>query len=294
MASPTAPASTKMPTPAAENLYDALSFKSSKPPPRNVIFFPPQAQAVEQLQMPLQALAVGIVQQQQPQNSGPTVGPSQQLDLQQQQAVQNQLPMTSFADPVRYVSWGPKTLYYVDNLAAVESSKDKGKKKKRGKKKSGTQKAKKGGKDEPVKFQKVILNGSEQLQTTEKTEVLGPDQGGGIKKTWICVTRIEVVSVEKEIEAKDVVLESEDESESSEESEDTSDEDTEHESEWAKELKVLKKKRLERKERKAMHQCKEENRKQKQESVKASEELVAKEAKIATEENKGKVEKVAE
>ncbi|KAL8689811.1 MAG: hypothetical protein Q9224_004556 [Gallowayella concinna] len=189
----TAPASTKMPTPAADNLHSALSFRSKKKPPRNVVYFHPQT-------------AIG------PQPSqAPVLQHAQQTaeTPPQQEAAQVPNPMTTFADPVRYITWGPKTVYYTANLPKDDdgSSKSSKKEKKKKKRDARSGKAKKGN----VMFEKVILNGSEQMQTTEKTEVLNPDQGGGIKRTWVCVTRTEVVSFEKEIEDKDVVVESESE-----------------------------------------------------------------------------------
>ncbi|KAL8765270.1 MAG: hypothetical protein Q9209_007592 [Squamulea sp. 1 TL-2023] len=162
-------------TPASDNLQIALSFRHKKAPPQNVTYI--------HSQQPLQA-------------------PPQMQ--QQQQAPQPQLPTNMIADPVRHSTWGPKTVYYVDNLSESESSESGSKKK--------TNIIRKVKKDkEDVKFQKVVLNGSEQMQTTEKTEVLGLEQGGGVRKTWVCQTTIVVVSVEKEVEGKDVVVESGDE-----------------------------------------------------------------------------------
>ncbi|KAI4263084.1 MAG: hypothetical protein L6R42_001751 [Xanthoria sp. 1 TBL-2021] len=226
-------ASTSVSTLACDNLRDAISFRYKKPPPRNVIYLPDQMQIGQQLQMSSQAPVAGIVQPQQQQQG--IVGQAQQpgtsvcqappvfqtLHQEQQQAIQPQLPTSTSADPVRYTTWGPKTVYYVDNLPDSESSKS-GSKKKKSNRKAKKNKEKK---EEGIMFQKVILNGSEQMQTSEKIEVLGPEQGGGIKKTWVCVTRTEVVSVEKQVEEKDVVVESSDDEESSSGSEDTSDDD---------------------------------------------------------------------
>lgn len=156
-----------------------------------------------------------------PQQPGTQAPPVFQTLPQEQQAIQPQLPTSTSADPVRYTTWGPKTVYYVDNLRSSESSKS-GSKKKKSNRKAKKNKEKE---EEGIMFQKVILNGSEQMQTTEKVEVLGPEQGGGIKRTWVCVTRTEVVSVEKQVEEKHVVVESSDDEESSSGSEDTSDDD---------------------------------------------------------------------
>ncbi|KAL8804670.1 MAG: hypothetical protein Q9200_005728 [Gallowayella weberi] len=189
MSTSTAPASTNMPTPAADNLHSALSFRSKNKPPRNVAFFHPQT-PIEEL-----ASQAGFAQSQQsPQTAG---------------TVPN--PMTSFADPVRYISWGPKTLYYTDYLPEqhVSTKSSNSKKKKRSKK----------GKGGNVKFEKVVLNGSERMQTTEKTEVLSAAEGGGVRKTWVCVTRVEVVGLEKEVEVGDVAIESGEESSDDSESE---------------------------------------------------------------------------
>ncbi|KAL8926335.1 MAG: hypothetical protein Q9172_001844 [Xanthocarpia lactea] len=256
MSSSTGPASTDVPTPAGDNLRSAINFRYKKPPPRNVIYFTPQLQAGQELQMRPQAPVAGAAQQQQ---QGAGVAPLPGISLWQapgafhalsqghQQALQMQSPMTTFTDPVRYSTWGPKTVYYVDNLPDSHSSSS-GRKKKRTK--VGSRGAKKSKEKAPgIKFQRVILNGSEQMQTTERTEVLGPDQGGGIKKTWVCLTMTEVVSVEKEVEAKDVVVESDDE-EGGSGSEETSDEDMEGETdteEACRKQKVKKRKERERK-----------------------------------------------
>ncbi|KAI4273736.1 MAG: hypothetical protein L6R38_006274 [Xanthoria sp. 2 TBL-2021] len=247
-------ASTSDSTPACDNLRDAISFRYKKLPPRNVIYLPNQMQTGQQLQMPSQAPVAGIVQPQQQQVAGLAqqgiVGQAQQpgasgwqappvfqtLPQEQQQALQHQLPTSTSADPVRYTTWGPKTVYYVDNLPSSESSKS-GSKKKKSNRKAKKNKEKK---EEDIMFQKVILNGSEQMQTTEKIEVLGPEQGGGIKKTWVCVTKTEVVSVEKQVEEKDVVVESSDDEESSSGSEDTSDDDGTDASEERQKQKVKK------------------------------------------------------
>lgn len=211
----------------------------------------------QQLQTPSQAPVAGTMQQQQ-QVAGTaqqgTVGQAEQsgwqallatqtLPQEQQQAVQPQVPTSTNADPIRYTTWGPKTVYYVDNLPSSESSKSGSKKKTKSNRKA--KKDKKKGEAE-ILYQRVILNGSEQMQTTEKIEVLGPEQGGGIKKTWICVTRTEVVSVEKQVEEKDVEVESEEsDSESEESSEDEeTDEEVEVQKQKAKKRKDKGKKRV--------------------------------------------------
>ncbi|KAL8863223.1 MAG: hypothetical protein Q9178_000598 [Gyalolechia marmorata] len=249
-----------MPTPAGDNLRSAINFRYKKPPPRNVIYFTPQLQAGQELQTPAQAPVAGAAQQQQQQQqiagAAPLAGISlwqaptafQALPQGHQQALQIQSPMTTFTDPVRYSTWGPKTVYYADNLPNSRSSNSGRKKKKTKVDSRGVKKSKE--KAPGIKFQRVILNGSEQMQTTERTEVLGPDQGGGIKKTWVCLTVTEVVSVEKEIEAKDVVVESGDE-EGGSGSEETSDDDMEGETdrEAGRKQKVKKRKERERKRR---------------------------------------------
>lgn len=170
---------------------------------------------------------------------------TQTLPLEQQQAVQPQIPTSTSADPIRYTTWGPKIVYYVDNLPVSKSSKRGSKKKKTSNSKAKKDKKTKKGEAE-ILYQRVILNGSEQMQTTEKIEVLGPEQGGAIKKTWICVTRTEVVSVEKQVEEKDVEVESEDsDGESEESSEDeATDEEEELEKQKAKKRKDKGKKRV--------------------------------------------------
>ncbi|KAI4226242.1 MAG: hypothetical protein L6R36_003330 [Xanthoria steineri] len=240
-------ASTSVSTPACDNFRDAISFRYKKPPPRNVIYLPNQMQIGQQLQTPSHAPVGGTMQQQQ-QVAGTAqqgaVGQAQQLGAsewqallatqmlsqEQQQAVQPQVPTSTSADPIRYTTWGPKTVYYVDNLPSSEASKSGSKKKTSNRKAKKDKKKKK--EEAEILYQRVILNGSEKMQTTEKIEVLGPEQGGGIKKMWVCVTRTEVVSVEKQIEEKDVEVESEDsDSESVESSED---EETDEEEELPK------------------------------------------------------------
>ncbi|CAO1604663.1 hypothetical protein XANCAGTX0491_008206 [Xanthoria calcicola] len=253
-------ASTSVSTPACDNLRDAISFRYKKPPPRNVIYLPNQMHIGQQLQTPSQTPVAGTMQQQQVAGTAQqgTVGQAQQLGAsgwqallatqtlpqEQQQAVQPQVPTSTSADPIRYTTWGPKTVYYVDNLPSSESSKSSSKKKKKSNRKAKKDKKKK--EEAEILYQRVILNGSEQMQTTEKIEVLGPEQGGGIKKTWICVTRTEVVSVEKQIEEKDVEVESEgSDSESEESSEDEeTDEEEELEKQKAKKRKDKGKKRV--------------------------------------------------
>ncbi|KAL8900276.1 MAG: hypothetical protein Q9192_001148 [Flavoplaca navasiana] len=233
-----------MQTPAADNLRDAISFRYKKPPPRNVTYLPNQIQLGQQLQMPNQAPVAGASQPQaQPQQLG--IAPTQQLpgltqqpvtsmgqapsglpvpslpQQQQQQVLQAQLPTSASADPVRYTTWGPKTVYYVDNLLDSQPSKN-GSSKKTSKKKGKKDKKKI---KEDIKFQRVTLNGSEQMQTTEKIEVLGLEEGGGVRRTWVCITRTEVVSVEKQVEEKDVVVESSDDEESTSGSDDSTSED---------------------------------------------------------------------
>ncbi|KAL9038361.1 MAG: hypothetical protein Q9180_003187, partial [Flavoplaca navasiana] len=241
-------ASPPMQTPAADNLRDAISFRYKKPPPRSVTYLPNQIQIGQQLQMPNQAPVAGAsqpqAQPQQPQQLGiaqtqqfpgltqqpvTSMGqaplglpvPSLPQQQQQQQVLQAQLPTSASADPVRYTTWGPKTVYYVDNLLDSEPSK-KGSSKKKSNKKGKKDKKKT---KEDIKFQRVTLNGSEQMQTTEKIEVLGLEEGGGVRRTWVCITRTEVVSVEKQVEEKDVVVESSDDEESASGSDDSTSDD---------------------------------------------------------------------
>ena len=213
----------------------------------------------QQLETPSQAPVAGTMHQQQQvawtAQQG-TVGQAEQLGwqallatqtlpLEQQQAVQPQVPTSTSADPIRYTTWGPKIVYYVDNLPVSKSSKRGSKKKKTSNSKAKKDKKTKKGEAE-ILYQRVILNGSEQMQTTEKIEVLGPEQGGAIKKTWICVTRTEVVSVEKQVEEKDVEVESEDSNGESEESseDEATDEEEELEKQKAKKRKDKGKKRV--------------------------------------------------
>ena len=240
------------------------------------MYLPNQIQLGQQLQRPYQAWVPSNVQLQEKfqlqQQQQPAIGQAQYIpgltqqlgtlmsqappglpvpslpQQQQQQVLQAQLPTSASADPVRYTTWGPKTVYYVDNLPGSEVSK-KGSSKKTSDKK-GKQDKKKTQKD--INFQKVVLNGSEQMQTSEKIEVLGLEQGGGVRKTWVCVTRTEVVSVEKQVEEKDVVIESSNDEKSSSGSDDipSDDEDTDKEERRKKKGKMGKEKGGKRKQAK--------------------------------------------
>ncbi|KAL8703085.1 MAG: hypothetical protein Q9201_003722 [Fulgogasparrea decipioides] len=204
--------SSHLPTVAAENLAEALNFNSKKKLLRTVTLLPAQpqfpSQPATQVQAPPQLGAAvqgpALLQQQssQPvQTLGPVSfdpqlgweGPTISQPLQGQQGN----PTNTFTDPVRHVSWGPRTIYYVTNTSTPSS-----------KRKKHSKRSKKSSSKEDVRFEKVVLHGSEQMQTTEKTEILGPEQGGGVRKTWICVTRMVVVSEEREVEAKEVMVES--------------------------------------------------------------------------------------
>ncbi|KAL8670298.1 MAG: hypothetical protein Q9168_005153 [Polycauliona sp. 1 TL-2023] len=249
----------RMEIPAADNLRDAISFRSKKAIPRNVIYMPNyQMQSGQQLQMQPQAPVSG--NQQVPglaQPSGTGVWQDSQTLPQPPEtlpATQSQMPISMSADPVRCITWGPKTVYYVDNLPESESeseSKKKQKKKTESNEKAKKDKKKKKPKAEDIKFQQVVLNGNEQMQTTEKIEVPGPEKGGGIMKTWVCVTRTIITSVEKQIDEKDVVVESSAGEESSSESEDTSSDDDAEEERRKKKLRKGKGKE-ERKEKKVV------------------------------------------
>ncbi|KAL8634404.1 MAG: hypothetical protein Q9228_008001, partial [Teloschistes exilis] len=89
--------SPSLPTPAADNLYEKLNFKSKKHPPQNVQFLPAHAQIPS---VPFN-----------PQPAGqPPLVPQHISDTQQAPN-----PSHSITDPVRYASWGPKTVYYVSS-----------------------------------------------------------------------------------------------------------------------------------------------------------------------------------
>ncbi|KAL8774211.1 MAG: hypothetical protein Q9194_004080, partial [Teloschistes cf. exilis] len=184
--------SSSLPTPAADNLYERLSFKSKKKPPENVQFLPANAQ-----------ISSVSFDSQQPAGQPPLV-PEPAPSLQPN-------PSHTITDPVRYVTWGPKTVFYVSDAsttpAASKSSSSKHIASSHAHKSStsSTSKIDGGG----AKFEKATLCGREQLQTTEKTEILPLEQGGGVRRTWIAITRIEVVSEEISVEGKDVVAESE-------------------------------------------------------------------------------------
>ncbi|KAL9001291.1 MAG: hypothetical protein Q9169_000182 [Polycauliona sp. 2 TL-2023] len=223
-------ASSSMETPASDNLLDAITFPNKKPNPGYIMYMPSHTGTGQQPPVPSQAAGPSNVQSQQQvaglaQQPATAVWQDSQILPQPQEilpASQSQMPISMSADPVRCVTWGPKTLYYVDNLPDDKA----GKKKKTQKKKSnGKTKKDKKDKQKEIEFVQVVLSGSEMMQTTEKVELLGPEEGGGIKKTWVSVTRATVVSVEKQVEAKDVVVESSDESSS--ESEDTTSDDEE-------------------------------------------------------------------
>ncbi|KAI4107505.1 MAG: hypothetical protein L6R37_001607 [Teloschistes peruensis] len=187
--------SSSLPTPAADNLYERLSFKSKKKPPENVQFLPANAQ-----------ISSVSFDSQQPAGQTPLVPepvPSQQLNSSH-----------TITDPVRYVTWGPKIVFYVSDSsttpAAESSSSSKHIGSSHAHKSSSTATSKKDGGG--AKFEKATLRGREQLQTTEKMEILPLERGGGVRRTWVAITRIEVVSEEISVEGKDVVAESEGES----------------------------------------------------------------------------------
>ena len=215
---------------------------------------PNQVRLAQQLGIPQTQQLPGLTQQpvtsmgQVPSGLPAPSLPQQQQQQQQQQVLQAQLPTSASADPVRYTTWGPKTVYYVDNLVDSEPSK-KGSSKKTSRKKGKKDKTKT---KEDIKFQRVTLNGSEQMQTTEKIEVLGLEEGGGVRRTWVCITRTEVVSVEKQVEEKDVVVESSDDEKSTSGSDDSTsdDEKTDEEERRKKKGKKGKEKRGNRKQAK--------------------------------------------
>ncbi|KAL9585343.1 MAG: hypothetical protein Q9212_001574, partial [Teloschistes hypoglaucus] len=182
--------SSPLPTPAADNLYERLSFESKKKSPQNVQFLPANAQAPSVSFDPQPA---GV--------SSESAAASEQ---------QQTNPSHTITDPVRYVTWGPKTIFYVSDASSTDHAPSSS-----SSKHTGAQKGKKDGSAAAVKkFEKVTLRGREQLQTTEKTEILPLEQGGGIRRTWVAITRLEVVSEELAVEGKDVVAESESEGES--------------------------------------------------------------------------------
>ncbi|KAI4258676.1 MAG: hypothetical protein LQ352_001102 [Teloschistes flavicans] len=189
--------SPSLPTPAADSLYERLDFKSKKKPPHSVQFLPAQAQVPS---VPFDPQPAG----QPPLVLEPAPGGAQQAN-----------PSHSITDPVRYVSWGPKTVYYVSDDPTHKGSSSSSSKHGSSSSSSShlTQKSK-GKKDRGHRFEKVRLRGREQMQTTEKTEMLPLEQGGGIRRTWVSVTRLEVVSEETQVEEKDVVVESSDNSDS--------------------------------------------------------------------------------
>ncbi|KAL8998871.1 MAG: hypothetical protein Q9188_006010, partial [Gyalolechia gomerana] len=172
------------PCPAAENLAEALSFKSKKKTPSTVTFLPPQSQQQQQ-------------QQQTPQGEG------------------NNNPRSTTADPVKYVTWGPKTVFYAvssspsQSSSSSSSSSSKDKKKKHRVSKWKGKKDKAGADEQDIKFEQWTFNGSEEVQTTETTEILGLEEegGGGVKRTWVLTSKTVVVAVERGVDAKEVVVE---------------------------------------------------------------------------------------
>ncbi|KAL8828461.1 MAG: hypothetical protein Q9170_006590, partial [Blastenia crenularia] len=148
--------SPSLPTPAAESLAETLSFKSSTQIPRTVTYLP---------------------------SSPPTPASTS--------AAKN--PASVSTDPTRYVSWGPKTVFYATSPSTSKSSKGSSKSKSKSKKKQVEKHNEKVDEDEveeaaaggEMRFEKVVLNGSEEVQTTETTEVLSPEEGGGVKRTWV-------------------------------------------------------------------------------------------------------------
>ncbi|KAL9027969.1 MAG: hypothetical protein Q9196_003585, partial [Gyalolechia fulgens] len=153
MSSSSSSTSPSPPCPAAENLAEALSFKSKKKVPSTVTFLHPQ-----------------------PQQQLPPAEPTPP-------AAGSPNPKSTSADPVRYVTWGPRTVFYAITSPSKPSSSSKNKKKKaKAKKKhpvSGSESQGRDAKDEDedVRFEKWTFNGSEEVQTTETTEVLGVEEG---------------------------------------------------------------------------------------------------------------------
>ncbi|KAI4113267.1 MAG: hypothetical protein LQ338_008208 [Usnochroma carphineum] len=165
--------SPSLPTPAADNLAEALDFDTKgKKTPRTVTFFPaPQQQPPPP--PPSQVLHSHPHPNSAPHSVG-TEGGGEGAEKK---------PTFTFtsADPVRYITWGPRTVYYAHTPSSKSTSKKKGKEN--------------GG----AKFEKVVLNGSEEVQTTETTEVLGPREGGGVRRTWVVRSVMTVVGVEREV-----------------------------------------------------------------------------------------------
>lgn len=184
-----------LPTPAADNLAAVLDFQTKEKIPSTVTFFPA---APPPPPAPAQPSPLGLAPQlPQPPVPGLTgvggVG-----------GVGGNNPTHTSADPVRYTNWGPKSLYFLQEHAPSSS---KSTKKQISKKSpSGGSKKREKEKDKEPTFERVILSGSEEMQTTETTEVLGLNEGGGVKKTWVVRNTIVVVSVEKEVAGEDVKL----------------------------------------------------------------------------------------
>lgn len=101
------------------------------------------------------------------------------------------------------MTWGPKTVFFIRGVDEGAESK------RRGKKSARKRKSKKDDDDDGVRFEKVVLHGSEEMQTTERTEVLGLSEGGGVRRTWVVTCKVVVVAVEREVEGRDVRLEGE-------------------------------------------------------------------------------------
>ncbi|KAL8917124.1 MAG: hypothetical protein Q9208_008163 [Pyrenodesmia sp. 3 TL-2023] len=186
-----------LPTPAADNLADVLDFQTKEKIPSTVTFLP--APPPPPRPAPSQP---------------PPLGPAAQLPQQPQLpglagiggvgGFGSNNPTHTSADPVRYTNWGPKTLYFLKDASEPSSSKPT-KKRISKKSSSGGSKKKEEKEKEPI-FERVILSGSEEMQTTETTEVLGLNEGGGVKKTWVLRNTVVVMSVEKEVTGEDVRL----------------------------------------------------------------------------------------
>lgn len=94
--------------------------------------------------------------------------------------------------------------------SSSSASKDKKKEKKHHVSKSKGKKDKAGADEQDIKFEKWTFNGSEEVQTTETTEILALEEGGGgVKRTWVLTSKTVVVGVERGVDAKEVVVESE-------------------------------------------------------------------------------------
>lgn len=140
----------------------------------------------------------------------PSLSLDPQVSSESAAAQGQQNPSHTITDPIRYVTLGPQTIFYVSDASSADSAAKGSKSKHHG---GGGGGGKKDG-AAVKKFEKVTLRGREQMQTTEKTEILPLEQGGGVRRTWVCVTRQEVVSEEIPVEGKDVVAESDGDSES--------------------------------------------------------------------------------